>query len=65
MSVLNFVTWAVLIVGIICVIVSFTMFRRKNGEAEVSQSLTTIPAFIAGVVLTAVGVLGKIILQFI
>ena len=58
------ITWALLIIGAILIVLGATLFRRK-GEAEISASLTSVPAFRIGVIVVILGVIGKIILLFV
>lgn len=61
---MTFITWGIIIIGAVLIVLSATLFRRK-GEAEISESLTSIPAFKIGVIFVIVGFVGKIIEIFI
>jgi hypothetical protein len=58
------ITWITLVIAVILMLVSTLMFRRK-GEAELSQSLMTMPTFISGGVLLVVSIITKIVLLVI
>jgi hypothetical protein len=63
-SALNLITWITLVVGLILIVLGMTMFRRK-GEAELSQSITEVPAFILGCVVTILSVILKVVILYV
>ena len=59
-QILNFGGYGVIIVGILLIIIAACTFRRKE-EAEISQSLIEVPIFRAGVAITILGIILKLI----
>lgn len=58
------ITWALVIIGIILIVLSATLFKRK-GEAEISSSITSVPTFKIGLALIIIGIIAKIVILFI
>lgn len=60
----NIISWVAIGLAIVLLVLSSFMYQRK-GEAEISQSLTSLPTFKISILLMVVGILMKVVLIFI
>ena len=61
---LSIIGWIITLIGVICIIVSFMTFKRKD-EFELSGNVTDSMIFRAGAFLALLGIVINIILGFI
>lgn len=60
-QIISTVAWIVLIVGVVLIMASFLIFKRK-GEFELSSNVTETPTFRIGAIAVAIAILARIIL---
>ena len=53
----QWISYGVILLGVIGVILSFIFFKRKGGEVELSRSIANVPIFWVGIVVIVVGLI--------
>ena len=61
---LNIISWVIIALSLVLILTSSFLYQRK-GEAEISQSLTSLPTFRISIALMVIGVILKIVVLFI
>jgi len=51
------ISYVVIILGIIGLVFSFILFKRRGGEVELSRSIANVPVFWVGLILLIIGII--------
>lgn len=51
------ISYIVIILGIVGLIFSFILFKRRGGEVELSRSIANVPIFWVGLILLVIGII--------